>query len=55
MPKYYSNGLELIPGITVGELNKKIMRNIYGGAFRPAGKTPERAATSATTTSTVKA
>lgn len=31
--KYYSNGLELTPGITVGHLSQMIMRNIYGSTF----------------------
>ncbi|KIW28389.1 uncharacterized protein PV07_08057 [Cladophialophora immunda] len=34
--KYYSNGLELEPGVTVGELRHKIMSNIYGAAFTAA-------------------
>ena len=39
--KYYSNGIELVPGITVGELNAMIMRNIYGAAFKPSKAMPE--------------
>ena len=35
MEKYYSNGIELVPGITVGELSRTIMRDIYGAAFQP--------------------
>lgn len=31
--RYYSNGLELTPGITVGQLSTMVMRNIYGSAF----------------------
>lgn len=30
MSKYATNGLELEPGVTVGELNRMVMRNIYG-------------------------
>jgi hypothetical protein len=30
MSKYATNGFELEPGITVGELNRMVMRNIYG-------------------------
>ncbi|KAK6366319.1 hypothetical protein LTS17_010825 [Exophiala oligosperma] len=33
MDTYYSNGFELVPGITVGELNRMIMQGIYGAAF----------------------
>ena len=32
MEKYVTNGIELEPGITVGELSKMIMRGIYGPA-----------------------
>jgi len=35
-PAYYSNGVELRPGVTVGELRRMIMANIYGGAFNNA-------------------
>lgn len=28
--KYVTNGIEIHPGITVGELNRMIMRQIYG-------------------------
>jgi isopenicillin N synthase-like dioxygenase len=34
MEKYYSNGVEVEPGITVGELSRIIMRDIYGAAFQ---------------------
>jgi len=30
MPTYSSNGVDLVAGITVGELNDRIMTNIYG-------------------------
>ena len=33
MGKYSTNGLELEPGITMGELNRRVMRNIYGAKF----------------------
>jgi len=45
MAKYYSNGLELEPGITVGELNRMIMRNIYGAAFQTPKDVPHLGAT----------
>jgi len=32
MTKYYSNGLELKPGVTVGELSRMIMTGIYGAS-----------------------
>lgn len=34
LEKYVSNGLVLEPGVTVGELSKMIMRDIYGAAFQ---------------------
>ncbi|KAL6248894.1 hypothetical protein RBB50_003957 [Rhinocladiella similis] len=34
METYYSNGFEVVPGITVGELNRMIMQGIYGAAFK---------------------
>ena len=37
MGKYCTNGLEIEPGITVGELNGMIMRNIYGGELMSKG------------------
>lgn len=37
MEKYYTNGFEVEPGITVGELNAMIMKQIYG----PTTKTEE--------------
>ena len=33
-PKYYTNGVELRPGMTVDELNTTIMRGIYGAGFQ---------------------
>jgi isopenicillin N synthase-like dioxygenase len=35
---YYTNGIELRPGMTVDELSNNIMRNIYGGAFPSSEK-----------------
>lgn len=46
--KYYSNGLELVPGITVGELSQMIMRNIYGAAFKAPEQTPQSTTTEGT-------
>jgi isopenicillin N synthase-like dioxygenase len=34
MEKYVTNGIELNPGITVGELNRRIMEGIYGGGMK---------------------
>ncbi|EXJ61916.1 hypothetical protein A1O7_02347 [Cladophialophora yegresii CBS 114405] len=36
--KYFTNGVELRPGMTVRELSTTIMRNIYGAAFQSAEK-----------------
>ncbi|KAJ9616668.1 hypothetical protein H2200_000387 [Cladophialophora chaetospira] len=47
--EYYSNGVELRPGMTVHELSTAIMRGIYGTAFESAEKSPEK--TDLTTTS----
>ncbi|ETI19847.1 hypothetical protein G647_08861 [Cladophialophora carrionii CBS 160.54] len=41
--KYFTNGVELRPGMTVRELSTTIMRNIYGAAFQSAEKQVERA------------
>jgi isopenicillin N synthase-like dioxygenase len=41
--KYFTNGVELRPGMTVRELSTTIMRNIYGAAFQSAEKQAERA------------
>jgi len=38
MEKYRTNGFEVQPGITVGELNRKIMRNIYGAELMTKGR-----------------
>ncbi len=43
LKKYYTNGIELRPGMTVDELSTTIMRNIYGAAFQSAEETPEKA------------
>ena len=34
MEKYVTNGIELDPGITVGELSRRIMEGIYGGEIK---------------------
>jgi isopenicillin N synthase-like dioxygenase len=31
--KYFTNGFEILPGMTVGEVSKKVMQNIYGPAL----------------------
>lgn len=41
--KYYTNGVELRPGMTVDELSTTIMRNIYGAAFQSTEKSREQA------------
>jgi len=40
--KYYTNGVELRPGMTVDELSTTIMRNIYGAAFQPAQNSSDK-------------
>lgn len=40
--KYYTNGIELRPGMTVDELSTTIMRNIYGAAFQSSEKSSEK-------------
>jgi isopenicillin N synthase-like dioxygenase len=37
MEKYNTNGMEIGPGITVGELNRRIMTNIYGAELMTKG------------------
>ncbi|KAK4939898.1 hypothetical protein LTR10_019857 [Elasticomyces elasticus] len=46
--EYVSNGLVLTPGVTVGELSKMIMRDIYGAAFQEKDTKPQTAAPTAT-------
>lgn len=38
---YYTNGVELRPGMTVGELSSTIMRNIYKGTLQHTEKSSE--------------
>ena len=50
LTKYYSNGLELKPGVTVGELQRMIMESIYGSAPKPKSYVPQMATQSTAST-----
>jgi isopenicillin N synthase-like dioxygenase len=39
--RYFTNGFEILPGMTVGEVSKKVMQNIYGPALAAKDNTVE--------------